>query len=222
MDEDELIPLSALQHYQFCPRQCALIHVERQWRDNRLTAEGNLLHARVDGDAPRREVRSDKIIVRGLPVRSLSLGVVGKCDVVEFLASDTGVELPGMAGSWCPFPVEYKRGRAKKSNEDRVQLCAQAICLEEVFDTRISCGAIFYGKTQRRHDVEFSSSLREQTRRVAHDMAAMITSGATPSATRQKKCDSCSLLELCLPFERKDASKSYVNRSIRTALETGE
>ena len=154
--EDDLLPLSALQHLLFCRRQCALIHIEQAWVENLYTAEGRIMHERVDsgGETPRGDVR----VEYSVPLRSLWLGVTGKADVVEFhRKTGTGKTKRAM---WLPFPVEYKRGKPKKGNYDKVQLCAQAMCLEEMLDAEIPCGALFYGKTRRRQDVMFDHALR--------------------------------------------------------------
>lgn len=187
--EDDLIQLSSMQHYLFCPRQCALIHVEQVWAENRLTAEGRIMHDKVheEGHASRGGVR----IERAVPLRSLRLGVSGIADVVEFHRQQDG--------KWKPFPVEYKRGKPKPDDCDRVQLCAQAICLEEMLHVEISAGAIFYGKTRHRHDVVFDESLRHETEETARRVHELIEAGITPKPVYEPKCDSCSLLELCLP-----------------------
>lgn len=142
--EDDLIPISALQHYLFCPRQCALIHVERIWEDNRLTAEGNILHDRVHDQGA--ETRPNARIVRGLALRSLRLGIAGIADMVEFFPDSAGIIVPGLAGRWRPHPVEFKRGRPKPGRCDEVQVCAQAMCLEEMLSATIDDGDIFYGQ----------------------------------------------------------------------------
>lgn len=182
--EDDLLPISALQHLLFCERQCALIHVEQLWADNHLTVEGRDLHRKAD-DGPH-ETRGDVRTTRALPLRSLRLGLIGKADVVEF-------------HSGAPFPVEYKRGRPKRHRADEVQLCAQALCLEEMLEVTIPSGALFYGQTRRRQEVPFDAELRALTEDAAHRLHAMIRSGTTPRAVREPKCDQCSLLELCLP-----------------------
>ena len=148
--EDELLPLSALQHLLFCERQCALIHIEQAWSENLFTAEGRIMHERVDSGG--RESRGAVRLAYGLALHSFRLGLAGKADVVEFHRDG--------AGNWQPFPVEHKRGRAKKENWDRVQLCAQAICLEEMLGTAVPAGALFYGKSRRRQDVVFDAELR--------------------------------------------------------------
>ncbi|WP_026873907.1 CRISPR-associated protein Cas4 [Inquilinus limosus] len=188
--EDALIPLSALQHYLFCPRQCALIHVEQLWAEDAATAEGQLLHAKAD--AARPETRPGVRVARGLAVRSLALGVAGRADVVEFRGA-------GAAGRGQPFPIEYKRGRPKAHRADEVQLCAQAICLEEMFGVPVPEGALFYGETRRRHPVVFDDALRALTARVAAETRAMIAAMKTPPPIRTPACKRCSLLTLCQP-----------------------
>lgn len=187
-DTDSL-PISALQHYAFCPRQCALIHIERQWAENILTAEGRVLHERAH-DAGS-ESRGDIRIARSLPLQSLALGLHGVADIVEFRRDADGV--------WRPLPVEYKRGRPKHEPIDAVQLCAQAICLEEMLGVSIPAGALFYGAKHRRHEVTFDHALRTQTAALASAVHAMVRSGITPSPVFAPKCRSCSLLELCRP-----------------------
>ena len=185
--EDALIALSALQHYLFCSRQCALIHIERQWAEDGATAEGRILHERVDAGRPER--RPGVRVLRGVALRSFALGVAGKADVVEISGAPAR-----------PFPVEYKRGRPKAHRADEVQLCAQAVCLEEAFGGEVPAGALFYGTTRRRLDVVFDGELRALTAQVAADTRAMIESGKTPPpAYRPAACDHCSLLSLCEP-----------------------
>lgn len=193
--EDDLLPLSGLQHLLFCERQCALIHIEQVWAENLLTAEGRLMHERVhDAD---RESRGDIRIEFGMPLRSLRLGLIAKADVVEFHRKPGSSEKGSV--KWLPFPVEYKRGKPKKGNYDRVQLCAQAICLEEMLDVEIPRGAIFYGRTRRRQDVVFDMELRKETEDAAKRFHDLVASGHTPKAVYQKKCDRCSMYHLCLP-----------------------
>jgi len=190
--EDELLPLSGLQHLAFCERQCALIHIEQAWAENLYTAEGRILHERVDqaDQVSRGEVR----IEYGMPLRSLRLGLIAKADVVEFH------RIGDPAGDrWRPFPVEYKRGRPKKANMDRIQLCAQAFCLEEMLALEVPAGALFYGKTRHREDVVFDAALRSETAETAKRFHALIEAGVTPRAVYGKQCDTCSLKELCLP-----------------------
>lgn len=181
----ESLPLSALQHWLFCPRQCALIHVEQLWAENRLTAEGRILHERADGGIP--ESREERRILRAVPIASERLKVHGVADVVEI---NDGV----------PFPVEYKRGRPKKHRSDEVQLCAQALCLEEMTGREIHTGALFYGEQRRRLLVSFDVSLRNLTSVVIDEAQAAISSGFLPAAVfAPDRCDACSLNDLCRP-----------------------
>jgi CRISPR-associated exonuclease Cas4 len=182
--EDALIPLSALQHFVFCPRQCALIHVEQIWNEDGATAEGRLLHERVD--AGGLENRPGVRVARGLMLRSLALGVAGRADVVAFRDQR-------------PYPVEYKRGRPKAHRADEVQLCAQAICLEEMFGVAIPEGALFYGAVRRRMVVAFDSTLREMTARIAAETRAMIDAGETLAPVYTPACRRCSLYDACQP-----------------------
>ncbi len=184
--EDALIPLSALQHHLFCPRQCALIHVEGLWTEDGATAEGRLLHEKVDAGKP--EQRPGLRVARGLALRSLALGVVGKADAVEFRGSPPQ-----------PYPVEYKRGKPKSHRADEVQLCAQAICLEEMFGRPVQEGALFYGITRRRVVVAFDAPLRALTARVAAEARANIAALRTPPPVHGPACKHCSLLDLCQP-----------------------
>lgn len=187
--EDDLIMISALQHFVFCPRQCALIHIEQVWAESRLTAEGRIMHEKVheEGDESRGSVR----IARGVPLRSLRLGLVGVADVVEFHHVEGTV--------WQPFPVEYKRGKPKPDRCDAVQLCAQAVCLEEMLTLRVPEGALFYGKTRRRADVAFDEALRKETEEVAEKARQLIASGITPPPAYAKRCANCSLVAGCMP-----------------------
>ena len=183
--EDQLLPISALQHLLFCERQCALIHLEQVWSENRFTAEGNVLHERAhDGpDESRPGIR----ITRGLPVRSFQLGISGQCDVVEF------------HGGGIVLPVEYKRGKPKSHRADEVQLCAQGLCLEEMLGARVDRGALYYGEQRHRTEFLFDEPLRELTRDAALRLQALVASRVTPPAKKEKKCESCSLIEYCMP-----------------------
>lgn len=226
--EDALLPVSALQHLLFCPRQCALIHVERVWADNDLTVEGSFLHQKVDETGPRSESRGNVRIARGLALRSLRLGLVGRADVVEFhrvaesedaSSPARGTELPGAAGRWRPYPVEHKRGRPKRDLSDKVQLCAQALCLGEMLDTEIPEGALYYGSRRRRLTVEFDSQLRSATERSAAELHRLVALGVTPRAEREPRCKRCSLLEICLPeaMSAKRSARDYLRQTLRDA-----
>ncbi|OGW16887.1 MAG: CRISPR-associated protein Cas4 [Nitrospinae bacterium RIFCSPLOWO2_12_FULL_45_22] len=188
-DEEDLTPISALNQYLYCQRRCALIHIEQIWTENLFTAEGRIMHDKVD--TANRESRGNVRIEYGVPLRSFRLGLIGKADVVEFHKMDDG--------TWMPFLVEYKRGKPKPDNCDKVQLCAQAICLEEMLNVEIKEGALFYGQTRRREDVIFDKKLRTETEDAAKRLHELIASGVTPKPEYSKKCKQCSLLNLCMP-----------------------
>lgn len=188
-ESDDYVPLSALQHYLYCPRQCALIHIERLWAENRHTAEGRLLHSR--SDIPRVERRHGVRTITAMPLSSAELGISGVADTVEFSAGTGGKN---------PVPVEYKRGRPKAHRADEVQLCAQALCLEAMFRCRVEEGALFYGQTRRRQTVVFDDELRRLTLETIQATREMIRTGHTPTAHYlAKRCDACSLINLCQP-----------------------
>lgn len=189
MDDADLIPISALQHFLYCPRQCALIHVERQWAESRHTAEGRLLHERAD--QPQAQRRKQVRTVTAMPLLSLELGITGVADVVEF-HREGAIERA--------FPVEYKRGRPKAHRADEVQLCAQALCLEQMLNSPVPVGAVFYGVTRRRKDVCFDEALRALTCQTIAATRVMIAAATTPSATYDsRRCDACSLIDICQP-----------------------
>lgn len=203
--EDDLLPLSGLQHLLFCERQCALIHIEQAWAENVLTAEGRIMHERVHKEG--RESRGDVRIEYAMPLRSLRLGLIAKADVVEF---HRNTECPD--NIWQPFPVEYKRGKPKKDNYDKVQLCGQAMCLEEMLGVEIPAGALFYGKTRRRQDVDFDIVLRRETEDAAKRFHELVDSGHTPKPVYKKKCGNCSMYDLCMPkiVEKARSINSYL------------
>jgi len=220
--EGELLPISALQHLLFCERRAALIFLEGLWQDNTYTAQGSLLHEQAHQATV--ECRDDWRIVRGLWLRSLELGLYGRADVVEFRRTQREttltVPLPGLAGLWQPFPVEYKSGRLRREESFEVQLCAQAMCLEEMLGVLVPAGAVYYGKTRRRLELEFTPSLREKTRATARRLHELITTGKTPHAVFRKKCRSCSLVGICLPTAM--SHKKSVRRYLKQAMERGE
>jgi len=229
--EDDLRPISALQHLLFCERQCALIHLEQLWAENALTITGKQLHQKADGGRPTRRSGRPKV-TRSLPLRSLTLGIYGKADVVEFHAPPQESDSRGGAASAAlsapsstpsnriPFPIEYKRGKPKKNRCDEVQLCAQALCLEEMLGIPVPVGAIFYGVTRRRTDVAFDDPLRSLTRQAIDRLHKMLASGVTPRAKREKKCERCSLLHLCLPeaLDGREPASRYWRRSLEKAI----
>lgn len=204
--EEDMLPLSGLQHLQFCARQFALIHVEQLWEENRLTAEGRLMHERADSE---QDEWCDGIrICRGMRIRSLRLGLAGRTDVVEFH--------PTGRGPMQPRPVEYKRGRPKPGPEDRVQLCAQALCLEEMLGQPVPEGDLYYGTQRRRQVIAIDAQLRAETEALAARMHGLYRDRMTPKAAYAPKCDNCSLLALCMP--RSVCGKSarrYLNDQLR-------
>lgn len=197
-EEDDYLLLSGIQHFAFCPRQWALIHIEEQWNENYLTAGGRIMHDKAH-DGEQTEKRGDLIIFRALKVRSAELGISGECDIVEFHKSKNGVSLNGYDDRWLPYPVEYKRGKTKIDDCDRLQLCAQAVCLEEMQCVKIESGALFYGETHRREVVFFTSELREKLAATIKSMHEIFSRKYTPKATKGKCCHSCSMKEVCLP-----------------------
>ncbi len=212
--QEDYLPLSGLQHFAFCRRQWALIHIETQWVENLRTVEGTLLHARAH-DENLRELRGDVLTLRGLSVSSPSLGLSGKCDVVEFHADPAGVPLQGEEGLWLPYPVEYKRGSPKSGNEDLLQLCAQAMCLEEMLCCAIPEGSLYYGETRRRTRVALDEALRLQVRDLNEEMHQLYRRGHTPKVKPTKACNACSLKELCLPtLLRKKPVSAYLAQAL--------
>lgn len=205
--EDEYLQISGLQHFSFCRRQWALIHLEQQWNENLRTVEGELMHERAH-DESLSEKRGDLLTVRGLRVSSPLLGVSGSCDVVEFRKSPTGVRLFNYDGLWQPCPIEYKRGSPKLIDADRLQLCAQAMCLEEMLGAIIQTGAIFYGETRRRETVALDEQLRSTVKSMLSEMHQYRARGYTPKVKPGKHCNACSLKNICLPALCKNISVS--------------
>jgi len=191
--------LSGIQHFAFCRRQWALIHIEGAWEDNYLTTDGILKHQRAHNPF-LSEKRKDIITVGDMPIHSHVMGVSGRCDIVEFIRDEAGVTLHDRDGHWMPHPVEYKRGSPKVSDIDRLQLCAQAICLEEMLlCPEIETAFLFYGETRRREEVSLTSTLREQVRAMFAEMHSYFERGYTPRVKPNKACVSCSLKDICLP-----------------------
>lgn len=198
--EDNLLPISAVAHYVHCPRRFALLHLEQIWADNIFTAEGTVMHEKADSG--ENESRGDVKIIRTLRLRSLRLGITGIADVVEFHrrgTSDGGVVIPHISGTWLPFPIEYKRGAAKNIESYCAQLCAQALCLEEMLHVSIPEGALFLGLKQHRTPVVFDASLREVTESACRDIHQLFATGTTPPPSYSKRCESCSIIEQCQP-----------------------
>lgn len=200
--DDEFVLISALQHYLFCPRQCALIHVEDLWEENYLTASGRVLHERVDRGG--HETRGDVRLATSLRIASRALGITGVADMVEIPTA------PGRP----PYPVEYKRGKPKSHRADEVQLCAQAICLEEMLGVTVPEGALFYGEPRRRTVVAFDAALRALTQDTADAVHRLIASGATPAAVYGKHCEACSLKGLCRPQAPGRSAREWLERQL--------
>lgn len=196
--EEEYLQLSGIQHFLFCRRQWALIHIEQQWKENARTVDGMLMHKNVH-DSELRTKRGDILTVRGMRVHSSLLGISGECDAVEFHRDENGIPLAETDGLWIPYPVEYKRGTPKADAIDEVQLCAQAMCLEEMLCCNIEEGALYYGETRRRNRVLFSEELRTLVKESLEEMHALYRKGHTPAPRRTKSCNACSLKDLCLP-----------------------
>lgn len=210
--EDNYLMISGIQHFKFCRRQWALIHVEQQWEENVHTIMGELMHKKVH-DPYITEKRRDTLVVRALPVSSRIMGISGECDVVEFHKCEDGIKLYGHRGLYSVYPVEYKKGKPKLTEEDKLQLTAQALCLEEMFSTEIPEGAIFYGETRRRDVVEFHEDLRLEVKRMFQEMHQYYERNYTPKVKYSKACNACSLKEVCLPKLGKAVSvKSYMNQ----------
>ncbi len=205
--EDELLDLSGIQHFSFCPRQWGLIHIEQVWNDNLLTVQGSLMHKRAHNTG-LRERRGDTVIVRGLAVHSFTLGATGQCDVVEFHKDPAGHPLYGEDGRWVELPVEYKHGHSKANDVDRLQLCAQAMCLEEMLASQVAYGCLYYGATKSRERVELTMELREKVSNLLQEMHRYYKRGVVPKAKRMSACKSCSLTDLCIP--RQKSVKTYM------------
>jgi CRISPR-associated exonuclease Cas4 len=214
-EEDELLPISALQHLLFCERQCALIHLERVWLDNALTVEGTYLHRRAD-EGPV-ETRRDLVIARAVPLRSLRLGISGRADVIEFALrgadSTIGAVLPGRPGRWLPRPVEYKRGRPKSHRADEVQLCAQGLCIEEMMKVEVTAGDLYYGARRRRTAVVLDNELRGLTTRTIDRLHALMRAERLPAGRLEPKCERCSLRPACMP-EVQGSARTYLRREL--------
>ncbi len=215
--DDDLLMLSGIQHMAFCERQWALIHVEQQWRENVKTTEGHHLHERVD-DPLESDKRGRVITYRAFPLISYQLGVTGRADVVELIYSEEGVLIDGYEGKWLLHPVEYKRGKQKPDVRDEVQVCAQAICLEEMFNTKIVRGSLYYAETRRRIIVEFTPELRQNVFDLAQRMHELFDNGITPLPVYKTHCKSCSLFDICLPLSMfgNGRASEYLQKELET------
>lgn len=213
--EEDFLQLSGLQHFSFCRRQWALIHIENQWAENYRTVDGALMHERAH-DRSLEESRGDLLIQRGVSVYSAELGVSGQCDVLEYRRGPDGIPLPNRDGLWQPYPVEYKRGRPKDGDADVLQLCGQAMCLEHMLCCQVPAGALYYGEVRRRERVAFTPELRTQVTEMLAEMHQLYRRGYTPKVKPTKSCSACSLKDLCLPRMLKSRS---VAAYLKSAME---
>lgn len=209
-NEENYLMLSGIQHFQFCKRQWALIHIEQQWEENVRTIEGQEIHKKVDQPFTR-EKRNDKLVVRGMPIKSDELGMSGICDAVEFIKDKNGVEIHGMEGKYSAYPVEYKRGKPKSGDEDVLQLAAQAISLEEMLLCEVKTGFLFYNEIKRRVEIPMTQELKAKVKETAKEMFDFYQRRHTPKVKTGNFCKSCSLQNICLPkLMRKSSAKDYI------------
>jgi len=213
--EEEFLLLSGIQHFAFCPRQWALIHIEQQWKENYFTIDGNILHEKAH-DQDKTEKRNNFLITRGMRVFSRTMGISGICDVVEFHKKRDGIWLQNYEGTYIPLPIEYKRGKPKANNADQLQLCAQAMCLEEMLVCEIKKGFLYYGEPKKRTQVLFDDVLKEQVTISFKKMHELFARKYTPKAKMTKACKSCSISDVCLPGLNKQMSASaYIKNMLR-------
>ncbi|MFH1118699.1 MAG: CRISPR-associated protein Cas4 [Bacteroidota bacterium] len=214
--DEDLLMLSGIQHFAFCERQWALIHIEQQWAENVRTVEGHHLHERVD-DPFNSDKRGDTLTFRSFPLISRKLGFTGRSDVVELKRTETGgVPMEGYQGKWLLHPVEYKRGKLKPDDRDIVQVCAQAMCLEEMYNTKIYSGSLYYAEVRRRTIIEFDEEIKERVIQLSISMHNMFESGTTPSPVYKSHCRSCSLIDICLPqrMAGRISASDYLNLNL--------
>ncbi len=217
--EEDYLMLSGLQHFAFCRRQWALIHIEQQWAENYRTADGRILHKNAHGGL-LREKRGNVIITRAMQVASAELGISGECDVVEFHYAEDGVTLHGLEGHYRVVPVEYKRGQPKADDCDALQLCAQAMCLEEMLCCEIPEAYLYYGETRRRQTVLLDAALRQKTCDMLAEMHSLYQRKHTPKVRRTKACNACSLKDICLPrLSRERSAAAYLSETLKGGVE---
>ncbi len=216
-DDGEYLPLAGIKHFKFCRRRWALVHIEQQWAENALTTDGHLMHETVH-DTEFTEKRGRLLLSRGMPVRSTSLGLSGVCDMVELIASPDGVSISGRPDKYLIYPVEYKRGRPDENGADVWHLCAQVLCLEEMFVTDIPEGAIYYGELRHRKQVSITDALRAEVRAAVLEMHELFRRGYTPQVRPQKACVSCSMREICNPgLARRGSARKYMKEVLAEA-----
>jgi len=213
--EEEYRMISEIQHFAFCRRQWALIHLEQQWSDNYLTTAGNIIHERVHAQN-LSDVRNGIITIRGMRVKSSVFGLSGECDAVELVPSDDGIALNGKSGLWQPYPVEYKHGKQKVGDCDRLQVAAQAMCLEEMFSHPIPQGYLFYYESRRREIVPITDEIRSNLEMMVHEMHEYANAGHTPHVRITSRCESCSLNDVCMPslMSKRESPTSYIKRHL--------
>lgn len=213
--EEDYLMISGLQHFAFCRRQWALIHIEQQWAENYRTADGRIMHNKAH-DSGFREKRGDVIITRAMQVSSAELGISGECDVVEFHKSSDGIYIPRLNGNYNIIPVEYKRGQPKENNCDELQLCAQALCLEEMLCCEIPEAYLYYGEIRRRNIVVLDNALRDKTISMIQEMHQLYDRQHTPKVKRTKACNACSLKDICLPvLNKKRSAAEYMAEMLK-------
>lgn len=216
--EEDYIMLSGIQHFAFCRRQWALIDIEQQWEENYKTTAGELMHKKAHEEGSF-EKRGDLLVTRGLRIASHELGFSGQCDVVEFHQDKDGITVFGYDGTWKIIPVEYKHGRPKEHNADELQICAQAICLEEMFQTEINEGYLYYGENRRRSKVIFDANLKGEVKKISDEMHSLFNKGYTPKVKPSKQCKACSLENLCMPKLQKTIKVStYIEQNIHSSI----
>lgn len=214
-DEADYLMISGVQHFMFCRRQWALIHIEQAWEENYFTTQGMVLHERADNH-DIKEKRGDVITVRGMDIASHRLGMSGRCDVVEFKRDKKGVYIPQFDGTYIPYPVEYKRGKQKQDNSDRFQLLAQLISLEDMLNIKLSEASVFYHEVRRRSAYSFTEKDKQELIKIAEEMHQIYERGYTPRPKTSKKCKSCSLKDLCLPeLENVPTASDYIKEKMK-------
>jgi CRISPR-associated exonuclease Cas4 len=216
MEENERIPISSIKQYIYCKRRFALMFIDREWESNYKIVEGDILHEKVD-DPFIKESRGDLFRSRSVPVYSDNLNIQGVCDLIEFIKSSDGVKVGRKKGLWSINPIDYKNGKPEKSDADNFQLCAIAICLEEMFNTHISSGDLYYGKLRRRVKVQFTKELREKVESAIHGISELLREQSVPQKAEDQNCSMCSLLNICLPglFDRHTSIRKAVNKLMK-------
>ena len=214
MNEDDYLLISGIKHFRFCRRRWALVHIEQEWEENALTVSGQIMHETVH-DAGFTEKRGRLLLSRGMPVRSEALHIQGVCDMVELIEDEGGVPVRGREGRYRIYPVEYKHGKPDANGADLWHLCAEVLCLEEMFVTEIPEGAIYYGELRRREAYPITEELRCEVKEAVAEMNDLMRRGHTPKVRPQKACVSCSMREICRPdLGRKGSARNYIRKAL--------